>query len=62
MPLQTGRGRDHHGEILAKATELANGGKLRPMVSERHFTTKNIAAAYAYAETNAIGKAVVEIE
>jgi NADPH:quinone reductase-like Zn-dependent oxidoreductase len=61
VPLQTGKGRAHHGEILARATEFANAGKLRPLVSERHFTTKDIAAAHAYAETSSTGKAVVEI-
>ncbi len=61
MPLQTGRGRAHHGEIMARATEIANDGKLRPLISEQHFTTKNIAAAYAFVEASGLGKAVVEI-
>jgi NADPH:quinone reductase-like Zn-dependent oxidoreductase len=62
IPLLTGRGRVHHGEILARAAEIANEGKLRPLVSERHFTTRDIAAAHAYVEASGLGKAVVEIE
>jgi NADPH2:quinone reductase len=62
LPLQTGRERVHHGEIMTKTTEIANEGKLRPLVSERHFTTKNIAAAHAYVEVSGLGKAVVEIQ
>jgi NADPH2:quinone reductase len=62
IPLQTGKGRAHHGEIMARITEIANGGRLRPLLSERHFTTKNIAAAHSYVEASGLGKAVVEIE
>jgi NADPH:quinone reductase-like Zn-dependent oxidoreductase len=62
IPLQMGLGREHHGEILTRITELANSGQLRPLVSEERFTTRNIADAHAYAETNGVGKAVVEIE
>jgi len=62
IPLQTGRGRIHHGEIMARTTEIADEGKLRPLVSERHFTTRDIAAAYAYVESSGLGKAVVEIQ
>jgi NADPH2:quinone reductase len=62
MPLLTGRGRAHHGAILSKAAELADAGKLKPLLSERKFTTNDIAFAYAHVETNAIGKVVIDIE
>ncbi len=32
LPLLTGRGRAHHGAILAAATALAEAGRLRPQV------------------------------
>lgn len=61
MPLQTGRGRLHHGKILSQVTELADKGLLHPLVSEEKFTTRNIASAYAYVQAGGKGKAVVEI-
>jgi NADPH:quinone reductase-like Zn-dependent oxidoreductase len=61
IPLQTGKGRLHHGEILAKAAELVASGKLKPLVNEKYFGTSNIAEAHALAQTNTIGKVVVEI-
>lgn len=61
MPLQTGRGRAHHGEIMARAAELADKGMLRPLVSEQRFTTGNIEAAYAYVAASGKGKAVIEM-
>jgi NADPH2:quinone reductase len=60
-PLLTGEGRAHHGEILAKAAGLAEAGKLRPLLSEHHFSTSEIAAAHALVESGALGKVVVEI-
>jgi NADPH2:quinone reductase len=62
LPLQTGRYRAHHGEILASAADLASSGKLRPLVNEARFTSKDIASAYAQVESNIVGKVVVEIE
>jgi NADPH:quinone reductase-like Zn-dependent oxidoreductase len=61
MPLQTGRGRGHHGEILARAGELADSGLLKPLVHDRRFTTSDLAAAFAYTEVGGTGKAIVEI-
>jgi NADPH:quinone reductase-like Zn-dependent oxidoreductase len=62
MPLQTGRGRQHHGKILAQAAELADKGLLRPLVSDQKFTANDINAAYVYVEASGKGKAVVEIQ
>jgi NADPH2:quinone reductase len=61
LPLQTGRGRAHHGEIMEQASRLADQGLLRPIVSERRFNTKNLSDAYAYVETSGLGKVVVEV-
>jgi NADPH:quinone reductase-like Zn-dependent oxidoreductase len=61
LPLLTSEGRAHHGEILARATELADAGRLTPFLNERRFSTAEIAAAHAVVESGAFGKVVVEI-
>jgi NADPH:quinone reductase len=61
LPLITGEGRAHHGEILARAAELAEAGKLTPFLNEQRFSTGEIAAAHALVESGAFGKVVVEI-
>ena len=61
LPMITGEGRAHHGEMLAQAAALAEAGKLRPLVNERRFTTAEIGAAHALVETGSLGKVVVEI-
>jgi len=60
LPLLTGEGRAHHGEILAKAAALADAGKLRPRLDPRAFTWAEIEAAHeAVARNAAHGKVVV---
>jgi NADPH2:quinone reductase len=59
LPLITGEGRAHHGEILAQATALADAGKLRPLLNEQQFSPTNLAAAYAQVEAGSLGKVVV---
>jgi NADPH2:quinone reductase len=61
LPLLSGEGRAHHGEILAQAAQFAEAGKLRPLLSERRFSTTKIAAAHEIVESGALGKVVVEI-
>lgn len=61
LPLITGEGRAHHGEILARATELVEGGRLRPLLNERRFSTEEIGAAHELVENGSLGKVVVEI-
>jgi NADPH2:quinone reductase len=61
MPLLTGFGQAHHGEILRAAAGLTDEGKLRPLVNERRFTAEEIAAAHALVESGALGKVVVEL-
>jgi NADPH:quinone reductase-like Zn-dependent oxidoreductase len=60
LPLITGEGRAHHGEILAQATALAEDGKLKPLVNEKRFSIADIQAAHALVEFGALGKVVVE--
>jgi NADPH2:quinone reductase len=60
MPLLTGFGQAHHGEILRQASLLADAGKLRPILNQRRFSANDIAAAHTVVETGALGKVVVE--
>ncbi len=61
LPLITGEGRAHHGEILARAAALAEAGKLKPLLNERRFSTGEIGEAHDLVEAGALGKVVVEI-
>jgi len=46
IPLLTGKGREHHGEILLAASQLAESGEVKPLLSEGRFTTNDIAAPH----------------
>ena len=62
LPLLTGEGRAHHGEILREATRLSEAGRLAPKIDPRRFTLETIGDAYAaLAERNTDGKLVVDI-
>ncbi len=62
LPLLTGEGRRHHGEILEQATRLIEGGKLAPRMDERRFTLATVDEAYRIQrEGEARGRLVVEI-
>lgn len=62
LPMLTGQGRAHHGEILREATRLVEAGKVRPFVDSHHFTLDVVDDAYRRIETRrATGKIVVEI-
>jgi NADPH:quinone reductase-like Zn-dependent oxidoreductase len=62
LPLLTGDGRDHHGEILTQATQLAEAKKLVPAVDPRRFTLADVASAHiAATDGSAKGKVIVEI-
>ena len=62
LPLLTGEGRAHHGEILREATRLAEAGKLKPLLDPRSFTLETVGDAYALIEQRqAQGKLVVSI-
>ncbi|MER8781916.1 zinc-binding dehydrogenase, partial [Mesorhizobium sp. M1006] len=63
LPLLTGIGREHHGEIMREAARLAEAGKLVPIVDPRLFTLETASDAYAAIEDgNAQGKLVVDID
>jgi NADPH:quinone reductase-like Zn-dependent oxidoreductase len=62
LPLLTGEGRNHHGEIMREATRLAEAGKLVPRVDQRHFTLETVGDAYqAIKDRDASGKLIVNI-
>jgi NADPH:quinone reductase-like Zn-dependent oxidoreductase len=62
LPLLSGEGRAHHGEILREAAKLAEAGKLVPHVDPRLFDLAMVDEAYrAVACGSANGKIVVDI-
>lgn len=61
LPLLTGEGRAHHGEILRKAAALAEAGLLAPVLDPRRFTLDAAEAAHQAVAAGPAGKIVVEI-
>jgi NADPH2:quinone reductase len=62
LPLLTGRGRAHHGEILAEAAALAEAGLLTPIVDPAKYDLETAADAHHAVETGAAqGKVVVRV-
>jgi NADPH:quinone reductase-like Zn-dependent oxidoreductase len=61
LPMLTGVGREHHGEILREATRLAEAGKIVPRLDPRHFSLETVDQAHAAIETGTVaGKIVVD--
>jgi NADPH:quinone reductase len=60
-PLLSGIGRAHHGEILREAAALADAGRLKPLLAERAFTTRELGDAFDAVAKGSRGKVVVEI-
>jgi len=61
LPLITGEGRAHHGEILAHITALVEAGKLKPLLNDHIIAMADIDTAHALVESGAVGKVVVEL-
>ena len=62
LPMLTGRGRAHHGEIMREATRLVEAGLLTPLVDERRFALHAALAAHELVQSGkALGKVVVDI-
>lgn len=62
LPMLTGKGRAHHGEILRSATEMIEAGKIVPRLDPRHFALDTILEAYASLRDRTIkGKLVVDL-
>ena len=61
LPLISGESRAHHGRILSEAASLVEEGKLKPLLSEQHFSPADLESAYARVEDGSLGKVVIEI-
>jgi hypothetical protein len=62
LPLLTGEGQAHHGEILTQARALIEAGKLAPRLDPRRYTLDTIGDAYqAIKDGSARGKLGVDI-
>lgn len=60
MPLLSGRGREHHGHIVAQAAALADSGQLAPRLHPTTFPLDAVNDAHAIVENgSATGKVVV---
>jgi NADPH:quinone reductase len=63
LPLLTGQGRGHHGEILAEAAALAEAGALRPLLHDEPFSLTDVPAAHdALSARRARGRVVINVE
>ena len=60
-PLISGKGRVHHGEILAQASGLADAGKLRPLMYKQGLNIQDIGIAHDLVASGTLGKVVVEL-
>ncbi|NVZ51147.1 zinc-dependent alcohol dehydrogenase family protein [Pseudomonas sp. B6002] len=61
LPLLTGKGREHHGQILAEAARLIDAGKLKPIMDSHHFDLLTANAAYDLLASGAQGRLAIEI-
>ncbi|NBC72748.1 zinc-binding dehydrogenase [Paenibacillus sacheonensis] len=62
MPLLTGKGRSHHGEILREIAALYEQGALKPILNEQIFRFDQIEEAHRAMGNKTIGKIVVSID
>jgi NADPH:quinone reductase-like Zn-dependent oxidoreductase len=61
LPLLTGHGRAHHGEILRAAAELVDAGRLRPRLSAGRYGWDTVMEAHRAVEQGSAGKVVVDL-
>jgi NADPH2:quinone reductase len=62
LPLLSGNGRAHHGEILREATQMIEAGKMATRIDIRHFTLDTILDAYQSLNNHtAAGRLVIDI-
>ncbi len=60
IPMIHNTGREAHGNILSKISEIVEAGSLKPVLTEEQFSLDNIAHAHEYAESGlGMGKVVV---
>ncbi|MEJ5061743.1 MULTISPECIES: zinc-dependent alcohol dehydrogenase family protein [unclassified Pseudomonas] len=62
LPLVSGKGREHHGEILREAARLIEAGSVKPIIEPRRFSLENAEAAHELLLSGAAqGRLVIEI-
>jgi NADPH:quinone reductase len=62
LPLLTGQGRAHHGEILAQIAALADAGLLSPIVDATGYDLATVTAAHdAVGSGSRQGKVVIQV-
>ena len=62
LPMLTGNGRAHHGEILREAGRMIEAGQIAARIDPRHFTLETILEAYqALKDRSAVGRVVVDV-
>jgi len=62
LPMLTGEGRAHHGNILREATRLTEAGKISIRLDPRRFALEEVLDAYeAIKSRSAVGKIVIDI-
>ena len=62
LPMLTGQGRAHHGEILREATRMIEAGRIATRIDPRPFTLDRVMEAYdALTSGTAAGRLVVDI-
>ncbi len=59
LPLLTGVGRAHHGEILRAAAALAEAGQLRPILDPNGYDLASVMDAHARVESGSAGGKVI---
>lgn len=62
LPMLSGQGRAHHGDILREATRLAEAGQLKPLLDEHRYNLADAHAAHDAQESGkVVGKVVIDI-
>jgi len=62
LPLLTGKGRIHHGDILREAARLIEAGSVKPVLDDRRFTLETAQAAHDIIEGgSARGRLVIDV-
>lgn len=62
LPLLTGEGREHHGEILRQTSHMVDASQLRPTIDPRRFSIDDAEEAHeAVRRRSAKGKIVIDI-
>ena len=63
IPMLSGQGRAHHGDILRQIGALTEAGQMAPILDETVFPLGDIAAAHKRWESGAsIGKVAIEVK